>query len=180
MSEWLEEAWKGNAMKQAELTNLTFTIHSVELRIFTDKETGKDREAYIARITLAGDDETIDAWLGGVGVLSQMRAIIERKAFPITVKQVKQDNAYKLISMEQVNLPVAEDPANDALTEELKDVANEIGMDGKAVARWLRNSGYGVWSRITDARRRQAIAALREEGGLDSEPLPFAEDAEEF
>lgn len=104
MSEsWLDESWEegmhGDAIKQVDLVNLVFTIHSVELREYNDKD-GKPGSAYMARIQLAGTVEQCDAWLGGVGVMPQIRSMVERKAFPIMVKQVTENKAYRLLAVD--------------------------------------------------------------------------------
>src|SRR3990167_6955689 len=98
---WLDEAWEegmhGEAMKQADLVNLVFTIHSVELREWESDKDGKAGSAYMARIQVAGSLEQCDAWLGGVGVMPQVRTMVERKAFPVMVKQVTENKAYRLL-----------------------------------------------------------------------------------
>ena len=106
---WLDEAWEegmhGEAMPQADLVNLVFTIHSVELREWV--KDGKPGSAYMGRIQVAGSLEHCDAWLGGVGVMPQVRTMMEREAFPIMVKQITENKAYRLVTVGAVAAPVA-------------------------------------------------------------------------
>lgn len=97
MTDWLKEAGDeamGEAMKQIDLVNMSFTIHGAELRNFKDKD-GKPGSAYMGTISLDGQEEYINAWLGGVRVMSQMAAIVKH-GFPIHVKQVMVEKAYDL------------------------------------------------------------------------------------
>ena len=109
---YLDQAWEegmhGEAMAQADLVNLVFTIHSVELREW--EKDGKPGSAYMARIQIAGSLEQCDAWLGGVGVTPQVRAMIARDAFPMMVKQVTENKAYRLLTVAGA-APVAIPPA---------------------------------------------------------------------
>ena len=110
MNDWLQEAGEGamsgTAIKQAELTNLTFTIKTVSYHEFTDQK-GNPGASYVGIIRIDGQDEDVEAWLGGVRVMAQIKAIIDRKAFPIRVKQTTIEKAYNLEAVSDGQAPVA-------------------------------------------------------------------------
>jgi len=99
MTDWLQEtgdaAAGGTAIKQAELTNLTFTIKSVQYHEFTDQK-GNPGASYIGTIRIDGQEEDVEAWLGGIRVMAQMKEILRRNALPFRVKQVTIEKAYNL------------------------------------------------------------------------------------
>src|SRR3989304_2587516 len=92
-----EDSMKGNAVKEAELVNLSFTIHSVDWR--EGVKAGKPWSSYIASITIDGQDEPVEAWLGGKGVIAQLTWELGHGKFPIRVKQVLENKAYKLVKV---------------------------------------------------------------------------------
>ena len=95
-----EDSMKGNAVKEAELVNLSFTIHSVDWR--EGVKDGKPWSSYIASITIDGQDEPVEAWLGGKGVIAQLGWEVEHGKFPIYVKQVLENKAYRLMKLDGV------------------------------------------------------------------------------
>lgn len=86
-NDWLEEAGDaasgGEARKQIELINRTFTLRSAVLHPFTDKKTGLPASSYIAVIRVDGESEDCECWLGGVRVMGQVATILERGLLPI-------------------------------------------------------------------------------------------------
>src|SRR3989304_7721591 len=95
------DSMKGDAIKEAELVNLSFTIHSVEWR--EGVKDGKPWASYIGSITFDGEKEPVEAWLGGRGVMAQLRWLVENGKFPVHVKETLENKAYKL---ELLDVPV--------------------------------------------------------------------------
>ena len=97
-SEAWEDSMKGQAVKEAELVNLSFTIHSVEWR--EGIKDGKPWASYLASIAIDGQGETVEAWLGGKGVIAQVDWLISFGKFPVYVKQTLENKAYKLVLLD--------------------------------------------------------------------------------
>ena len=95
-----EDSMKGQAVKEAELVNLSFTIYSVEWR--EGVKDGKPWASYIASIALDGQDETVEAWLGGKGVIAQLNWLVSNGKFPVHVKQTLENKAYKLVLLDGI------------------------------------------------------------------------------
>ena len=101
-----EDSMKGTAVKEAELVNLSFTIHSVEWR--EGVKDGKPWSSYIGSITFDGEKESVEAWLGGKGVMAQLRWLVDNGKFPVHVKETLENKAYKLVLLDgAVAAPVA-------------------------------------------------------------------------
>ena len=93
-----EDSMKGTAVKEAELVNLSFTIHSVEWR--EGVKDGKPWASYISSITFDGETEPVEAWMGGKGVMAQLRWLVENGKFPAHVKETLENKAYKLVLLD--------------------------------------------------------------------------------
>ena len=93
-----EDSMKGTAVKEAELVNLSFTIHSVEWR--EGVKDGKPWASYIGSITFDGEKEPVEAWLGGKGVMAQLRWLVDNGKFPVHVKETLENKAYKLVLLD--------------------------------------------------------------------------------
>jgi len=98
-----EDSMKGQAVKEAELVNLSFTIHSVEWR--EGVKDGKPWSSYIGSITFDGEKEPVEAWLGGKGVMAQLRWLVDNGKFPVHVKETLENKAYKLVLLDSPNPP---------------------------------------------------------------------------
>jgi len=94
-----EDSMKGTAVKEAELVNLSFTIHSVEWR--EGVKDGKPWASYISSITFDGETEPVEAWMGGKGVMAQLRWLVENGKFPAHVKETLENKAYKLVLLDE-------------------------------------------------------------------------------
>jgi len=97
------DSMKGDAIKEAELVNLSFTIHSVEWR--EGVKDGKPWASYIGSITFDGEKEPVEAWLGGKGVMAQLRWLVDNGKFPVHVKETLENKAYKLVLLDSPNPP---------------------------------------------------------------------------
>src|SRR3990170_504718 len=51
-------------------------------------------------IVIEGQDEPVEAWLGGKGVIAQLGWEVEHGKFPIYVKQVLENKAYRLMKLD--------------------------------------------------------------------------------
>ena len=93
-----EDSMKGTAVKEAELVTLSFTIHSVEWR--EGVKDGKPWASYISSITFGGETEPVEAWMGGKGVMAQLRWLVDNGKFPVHVKETLENKAYKLVLLD--------------------------------------------------------------------------------
>ena len=103
----LKKALEGNALKTVSLVNLTFTIHStgdIHSNVIPGKE-GKDDKttySYRATISLDGEDEKKEAWLGGGFLTPQITALVNNNLIPSRVKLImdasKDGNPYILVA----------------------------------------------------------------------------------
>ena len=100
-----EESMKGTAVKEAELVNLSFTIHSVNWQEGVNE--GKPWASYIGSITFDGEKEPVEAWLGGKGVIAQIAWLVDNQKFPVRVKHTLENKAYKLVLLDGAGPAVA-------------------------------------------------------------------------
>jgi hypothetical protein len=111
----IAEANSGNTvLKQAQLVNLPFVLDSLELATWTDKVTDAERSAYIATVTLFGEDAQKQYWLDGQVVRPQLEYIIKNYQLPLSLKLVTgagdSGKAYKLQSLDT---PVLKNQSTD-------------------------------------------------------------------
>ena len=104
-----EDSMKGTAVKEAELVNLSFTIHSVNWQEGVNE--GKPWASYIGSITFDGEKEPVEAWLGGKGVIAQIAWLVDNKKLPVRVKHTLENKAYKLVLLDALTAPFPAPPS---------------------------------------------------------------------
>jgi len=98
----LTEALEGAALKTRDIVNLNFTLHSTGDLIVHTFEDGKTSSSYRSSITIDGDTESQDAWLGGAYLTPQLTALKEHGKLPAYLKVImdstRKGNPYILVS----------------------------------------------------------------------------------
>lgn len=94
--DWLKSSYdegrKGSDLvKTALLVNRTFTIHKLEV-----VERRDESWAYVGVLQMDGEQETIKAWLDGVGVKEQLADMDRNRRLPCRVTMSQDGQAYEL------------------------------------------------------------------------------------
>lgn len=144
MDDWLKKSWEegrqgADTVKTAALVNRTFTIHKVEPVEFRDQQ-GEQTWDYVGTITLDGEQETVRAWLGGVGVKEQLADMERNRRLPQRVTMSKNGQAYELTWPDPVTpAGVARAAASKDGTSASESPAGHSGQRG--FGQYLREQG---------------------------------------
>jgi hypothetical protein len=117
LEERLEEAAKQeDRIKQVDLVNQSFILHSARMIEFKDAD-GNDKQSMVAMISFPDETEQHEAWMDGVKVRPQIQVFQSENAFPSKVKLVKDGQAYKLNLIEQMQPVTAVNGAEATVTQ---------------------------------------------------------------
>mgnify|MGYP001598350653 CR=1 FL=1 len=101
-------------IKSVELINASFKLLAAEYHERTDEQTKEVSRSYVATIQTAEMAEPEEAWLNGVIVLAQIRALLDNGMLPANVKLIRdaaiKGSPYKLVP-EGASTVVSNSPA---------------------------------------------------------------------
>lgn len=147
--------------KMRDLLGLVITIEEAKYHEFKNRD-GEDDHCFIGTITMP-DTTTVEAWLDGAVVKSQLAALTRENRLPLQVKVIrnaeKNGNPYQLVRPDGVGAPAA----TPAPQETRSDGPQWVPGLQDACSQWLKHNGgaSGVSERIfSDGIPAEILTAL--------------------